>query len=269
MKKKTLWPIFDKFVMIAGPCAVESSEQLLDIAGKLDLIAGELDIRLVFKASYDKANRTNIKSFRSIGMENAIDALRSVKDKYGLLIDTDVHETKQVKKVAEIADIIQIPAFLCRQTDLLTAAAETGRIVNIKKGQFMAPEDMEYAVEKVRKTGNEKVFVTERGSSFGYHNLVVDMRSLVILKRFAPVVFDATHSVQLPGGRGDSSGGRREFVPALSRAAAAVGIDGLFLETHHAPDSALSDGPNMVPPEQVKQILATVKTIHELVNNTN
>ncbi len=263
---KTNWPIFDRFVLIAGPCVLESRKQALEIAGELHRIAGEFDIRPVFKASFDKANRSSIDSFRSIGTKESLDSLQEVKRKYGMLVVTDVHETTQVAEVAEVADIIQIPAFLCRQTDLILAAAETGRVVNIKKGQFMAPEDMRYAVEKVKSTGSDSVFITERGSSFGYHNLVVDMRGLVIMKKFAPVVFDATHSVQLPGGRGGESGGRREFVPALARAAAATGISGLFVETHPDPDKAPSDGPNMITPAALRDILSVVMPIHNMVN---
>ena len=264
---KLTWPLFDSFVLIAGPCAVESEDSVLEIADALKTIAYEIGVRLVFKASFDKANRSSHTSFRSIGFERSLKALEAVKSKYQLPVLTDVHETTHVAEVATVADILQIPAFLCRQTDLILAAAETGAVVNIKKGQFMAPEDMMYTVQKAQSTGNSKIFVTERGSSFGYHNLVVDMRGLATMREFAPVVFDATHSVQLPGGLGGSSGGKREFVPLLARAAAAAGIDGLFVETHPNPESALSDGPNMVPLSKLKNLVASVKAIHDLVQN--
>jgi 2-dehydro-3-deoxyphosphooctonate aldolase (KDO 8-P synthase) len=266
----SLWPLFgERLVVIAGPCAVESPDLVLEVAARLTTIAANNDLRLVFKASFDKANRSRMDTFRSIGLNESLEALQEVKNRFGLPVLTDIHETGHVKQVAEVADILQIPAFLCRQTDLIVAAAETDRIINIKKGQFLAPEDICHAVDKVTSAGNEKVFVTERGSSFGYHNLVVDMRSLVIMRQFAPVVFDATHSVQLPGSAGGSSGGKREFVPPLARAAAAVGIDGLFVETHPQPDSAMSDGANMIPLDHLEALLVNVKAIWNLQRSFN
>ena len=222
-------------VLIAGPCVIENQDLPLEIASKLKAITGELGIPFVFKASYDKANRTSDTSFRSIGFEAALDVLRNVRDQIGVPVLTDVHEVYQVEPVAEVVDVLQIPAFLCRQTDLLQAAGRTGKTVNVKRGQFMAPEDMHYAVKKVTNTGNQRVFLTERGVSFGYHNLVVDMRALPVMRQFAPVVFDITHSVQQPGGMNGKSGGNREFAPYLARAAAGAGVDGFFIETHPDP----------------------------------
>lgn len=245
----------DRLVLIAGPCAVESEDICYQVAEHLCEVCERLGVNYVFKASFDKANRTSGDSFRSIGFEKALGILQSVKTKYRVPVLTDIHETGQVEEVAEVADVLQIPAFLCRQTDLIWAAAETGKVVNIKKGQFMAPDDMQYAVAKVRQKGNQKVFLTERGTSFGYHNLVVDMRSLPIMRQFAPVVFDVTHSIQMPGGMGGSSGGQKEFAPYLARAAASVGVDGFFIETHPAPEKALSDGTNMVNLSEMKQLL--------------
>ena len=237
----------DGLVLFAGPCSIESREIVLRIAQELKEIAAGVGVSLVFKASFDKANRTSIHGYRGPGLSAGLDILREVKDTLGLPIVTDVHETHQVQEVAEVADVVQIPAFLCRQTDLLLAAGETGRVVKVKKGQFMAPQDMRHAVEKIRSTGNDRVILTERGTSFGYNNLTVDMRGLPIMRQYAPVVFDATHSVQLPGGMGDRSGGQSEYVVHLARAAAAVGVDGFFMETHFDPAIAKSDGPNMVP----------------------
>jgi 2-dehydro-3-deoxyphosphooctonate aldolase (KDO 8-P synthase) len=225
-------------------------------------LCSKLDLQYVFKASFDKANRSSGASFRGPGLDKGLKLLSKIKSQLNLPIVTDIHESCQAAAIAEVADIIQIPAFLCRQTDLLEACAATGRVVNIKKGQFMAPEDMKGAVEKVRSAGNDKVMLTERGSSFGYHNLVVDMRSLVTMRELGvPVVFDATHSVQLPGGLGNASGGRREFVMPLAKAAAAVGIDALFLEVHPDPDNAKSDGPNSVDFKMAEEILTAVKQI--------
>lgn len=234
-------------VLIAGPCVIENQDLPLEIAGRLKEIAKRFEIPFVFKASYDKANRTSDVSFRSIGFDAALEALRAVREQIGVPVLTDVHEVIQIKPVAEVVDVLQIPAFLCRQTDLLHAAAQSGKAVNIKRGQFMAPEDMQYAVHKVTNVENERVFLTERGASFGYHNLVVDMRALPTMRRFAPVVFDVTHSVQQPGGMAGKSGGNREFAPFLARAAAGAGVDGFFIETHPDPVNALSDGPNMIP----------------------
>jgi 2-dehydro-3-deoxyphosphooctonate aldolase (KDO 8-P synthase) len=248
----------DYSLIIAGPCVVESAEVVLETAYTLREITQRLGLPFVFKSSYDKANRTSHRSFRSIGFESALTILGRVREEVGVPVLTDVHETGQVSAVMEVADILQIPAFLCRQTDLIQTVAHSGRVVNIKKGQFMAPDDMRFAVEKVTDTGNQRVFLTERGSSFGYHNLVVDMRSLVIMRQFAPVVFDLTHSVQIPGGMSGRSGGQREFAPYLARAAAAVGVDGFFMETHPNPEKALSDGPNMVPLSDVEPLLESL-----------
>lgn len=249
-------------LIIAGPCVAESLDICRTIAEKAQEICQKLGFRYVFKASFDKANRTSIKSFRGSGMDEGLSILAAIKKEFACPVLTDVHESGQCAAAAEVADILQIPAFLCRQTDLLLAAGDTGRPVNIKKGQFLAPEDMSSAVMKVESTGNQRIMLTERGSCFGYHNLVVDMRSLVIMRNLGcPVVFDATHSVQTPGGQGTTSGGRREFVFPLVRAAAAIGIDALFLETHPNPDQALSDGPNSVNLAQLQTILSSLKDI--------
>lgn len=254
-------------VVMAGPCVAESLELCLEIAGEGVRVCGDLGLPYVFKASFDKANRTSIRSFRGPGLEKGLEILAAVKETYGCPVVTDVHEPWQCEKAAEVADILQIPAFLCRQTDLLVAAAKTGKIINVKKGQFVAPEDMKQVAEKIRESGNQRITLTERGTSFGYHNLVVDFRSLVIMRQLGyPVIFDATHSVQLPGGQGNCSGGNREYVPPLARAAAAVGIDGLFLETHPNPEKALSDGANSLPLEQLGALLAAVKEIRNAAN---
>ena len=255
----------DKLFVMAGPCMAESMEICMKTAKYLKELTHKLDVNFIFKSSFDKANRSSASTFRGLGLEDGVDILKAVKAELGLPIVTDVHEPHQAEAVAEIADIIQIPAFLCRQTDLLLAAGETGKTINIKKGQFMAPEDMKGAVQKVFSTGNKKVMLTERGTTFGYHNLVVDMRGLVIMKELGvPVIFDATHSVQLPGGQGGSSGGQREFVEPLALAAAAVGIDGLFMEVHPNPDKALSDGPNSLNFEMAEKTLKRVKRVYEL-----
>lgn len=251
------------FQLIAGPCVIESEEQLLSIAGQLKEITDELGIPFTFKASFDKANRTSIDSFRGPGLEEGLRILQAVKDQYGLPVCTDIHEAWQAEPVAQVADILQIPAFLCRQTDLLVAAAKTGKWVNIKKGQFLAPWDMKNCVEKVRSCGNDQVMLCERGSSFGYNTLVVDMTGLRIMKEFGvPVIFDATHSVQKPGGNGTSTGGNREYVEYLAKAAIAVGVDGLFMETHPDPDNARSDGPNMVPLCEMRELLIKLQKIY-------
>lgn len=232
---------------ILGPCIIESEELTLRTAFDLASIASSLKIPFVFKASYDKANRTSVKSFRGPGIKEGLRILKKVKDEFGVPILTDVHSEGEAIEAAEVADILQIPAFLCRQTDLIVTAAKTGRIVNIKKGQFMAPLDMNNSIKKALSTGNDRIFVTERGSSFGYNNLVVDFRSLPIMRGFGcPVVFDATHSVQSPGGMGECSGGDRSMARVLARAAAAVGVDGFFMEVHPDPDKALCDGPNSI-----------------------
>jgi len=243
--------------LIAGPCALESRDHAFEMAAALKEIAGKIGIGFVYKTSFDKANRTSAKSNRGIGLDGALPIFADIRERFGVPVLTDVHETAQCARLAEVADVLQIPAFLCRQTDLLVAAAATGRVVNIKKGQFLAPWDMANVVGKVTAAGNANVLVTERGASFGYNTLVSDMRALPILARTtgAPVIFDATHSVQQPGGQGTSSGGEREFVPVLARAAVAVGVAGVFIETHQDPDQAPSDGPNMIPLKQLDSLL--------------
>jgi len=249
-------------VLIAGPCVIESRDRCLELAGEIAAIARALDMPFIFKASYDKANRTSLQSFRGPGLEAGLQILSEVREKVGCAVLTDVHSPPEARLAAEVVDVVQIPAFLCRQTDLLIAAGETGKPVNIKKGQFMAPEDMRYAAEKVKSTGNPNVLLTERGTTFGYHNLVVDFRSLWVMQQTGcPVIFDATHSVQRPGGASGASGGDRAFVPLLARAAAAVGIDGLFLEVHQNPEQALSDGANMVPLHSLEFLLRAVLAI--------
>ena len=255
-----------KPLLIAGPCVIESEELCLMVAGEMKKIADRTGFNYIFKASFDKANRTSAGSFRGDGMEEGLKILQIVKDKTGVAILTDIHLPDQAQPVSEVADVLQIPAFLCRQTDLLIAAGKTGKTVNVKKGQFMAPEDMAYAVEKVASTGNNNTLLTERGSSFGYHNLVVDMRSLPIMRQFAPVIFDVTHSVQMPGGEQGKSGGRREFAPYLAKAAAAAGVDGFFIETHPDPSIALSDGPNMIPLSEMEKLLRSLFSIREASN---
>ena len=255
----------EPLLLLAGPCVAESLEVCCQVAEEAQAVCADLGINYVFKASFDKANRTSINGFRGPGMEAGLEMLSAVKQKYHVPIVTDVHEAHQCAPVAEVADILQIPAFLCRQTDLLLAAARTGRPVNVKKGQFLAPEDMASVVGKLKSTGNERILLTDRGTSFGYHNLVVDMRGLAIMRGLGcPVVFDATHSVQLPGGNGTSSGGNREFVAPLARAATAVGIDALFLEIHPNPAKALSDGANSLALKDLRALLGIVKTIHEI-----
>jgi 2-dehydro-3-deoxyphosphooctonate aldolase (KDO 8-P synthase) len=243
--------------LIAGPCQMESRAHALEMASALKEIASRLSIGLVYKTSFDKANRTSGKSARGLGLDQALPVFAEIRDTLGLPVLTDVHENEQCARAAEAVDVLQIPAFLCRQTDLLVAAAKTGRTINVKKGQFLAPWDMKNVVAKITGAGNPNVLVTERGASFGYNTLVSDMRSLPIMARDtgAPVIFDATHSVQQPGGQGTSSGGEREFVPVLSRAAVAVGVAGVFIETHQDPDKAPSDGPNMVPLKEMEALL--------------
>ncbi len=245
------------FALMAGPCAMESRDHALFMAAALHEITQKLGIGLVFKASFDKANRTSSKGRRGIGLSKAMDVFAEIKSKYGLPVVTDIHEREQCKPVAEVVDILQIPAFLCRQTDLLIAAAETGRVINVKKGQFLAPWDMKNVVSKITETGNHNVMVTERGASFGYNTLVTDFRGLPLMAQEtgAPVIFDATHSVQQPGGQGASSGGQREYVPVLARAAVAVGVAGLFIESHDNPSESFSDGPNMVPLDEMEALL--------------
>jgi 2-dehydro-3-deoxyphosphooctonate aldolase (KDO 8-P synthase) len=257
--------------LIAGPCALESRDHALETASALEEIAGRIGIGFVYKTSFDKANRTSAKSSRGIGLEDALPILADIRQTLGVPVLTDVHEPQQCARVAEAVDVLQIPAFLCRQTDLIVAAAATGRVINVKKGQFLAPWDMAHVVAKVTSAGNPNVLVTERGASFGYNTLVSDMRALPILARTtgAPVIFDATHSVQQPGGQGTSSGGEREFVPVLARAAVAVGVAGVFIETHQDPDSAPSDGPNMVPLKQMEGLLRRLVAFDKLAKNTS
>ncbi len=252
--------------LIAGPCALESRAHALEMAVALKEITQKLGIALVYKTSFDKANRTSAASARGIGLDAALPIFADLRAQTGLPILTDVHEAEQCARVAEVVDILQIPAFLCRQTDLLVAAARTGRPINVKKGQFLAPWDMSNVIAKITAAGNRDVLVTERGASFGYNTLVSDMRALPILRREtgAPVIFDATHSVQQPGGQGSSSGGEREFVPVLARAAVAVGVAGVFIETHQDPDRAPSDGPNMVPLREMEQLLRTLMAFDKL-----
>lgn len=254
----------DRLVIFAGPCAIETEDLTLQVAKDVKAMGERLDIDVVFKASYDKANRTSIGSYRSAGMDEGLRILQRVKDEFEMPVITDVHESGQIPTVAEVADVVQIPAFLCRQTDLLIAAGKSGRAVNIKRGQFMAARDMRFAVQKVQQSGNPNVFLTERGVTFGYHDLVVDMRSFPIMREFAPVVYDVTHSIQQPGAMDGSSGGARWLAAPLAQGAVAVGVDGLFLETHPDPDNALSDGPNMIPTGELEGVLAKLKAIWEL-----
>jgi 2-dehydro-3-deoxyphosphooctonate aldolase (KDO 8-P synthase) len=253
---------------ILGPCQMESRDHALDMAAAVDEITRAVGVRAVFKASFDKANRTSLTGPRGIGMAAAIAVFAEVKERFGMPVLTDVHEAAHCAPAAEVCDILQIPAFLCRQTDLLIAAAQTGRVINVKKGQFLAPWDMVNVLAKITGSGNSNVMLTERGASFGYNTLVSDMRSLPIMAQTgAPVIFDATHSVQQPGGMGASSGGQREFVPVLARAAVAVGVAGVFIETHDNPDQAPSDGPNMVPLSQLAALLARLRDIDALVKS--
>ena len=255
-------------VLLAGPCVIESEEQVLRIAEQIKEITEKLEIPYVFKSSYDKANRSSIDSYRGPGLERGLEILQRVKDKFDLPVLSDVHTSQQAKVAKDILDVMQVPAFLSRQTDLVTAIAETDTVVNVKKGQFLAPWDIDQVVEKIESTGNKKILLTERGASFGYNNLVVDMRSLPRMRETGyPVVFDATHSVQLPGGAGDSSDGDRELVPYLARAAAGAGIDVLFMEVHDRPEEALCDGPNMVRIENLEEILKQVKAIDEITRD--
>jgi len=254
--------------LIAGPCQMESRAHALEMASALKEIAGRVGMGLVYKSSFDKANRTSAKGARGIGLDASLPIFAEIKSKLRLPVLTDVHDAIQCTRVAEVVDVLQIPAFLCRQTDLLIAAAQTGRVVNVKKGQFLAPWDMKNVVEKITGAGNARVLVTERGVSFGYNTLVTDMRALPELaKTGAPVIFDATHSVQQPGGQGTSSGGQREFVPVLARAAVAVGVAGVFIETHQDPDHAPSDGPNMIPLKELEALLRTLVSFDKLAKS--
>ena len=257
--------------LIAGPCVIESESHALKMAEAISAITREMRVPYIFKASYDKANRTSLKSFRGPGVKEGARILRKIAETVHVPVLTDIHEPEHAEQVAEAVDVLQIPAFLCRQTDLLVAAAKTGRAINVKKGQFVAPWDMRHAVEKIRQSGNDRVFLTERGSSFGYNNLVVDMRSLAIMRKLAPVVFDATHSVQLPSagatdnGGSQQSGGQPEFIPVLSRAAVAVGVDGVFMEVHDNPSQAKSDGANALPLSRLKETLQQLLAVHRAV----
>lgn len=259
--------ILNQPFLIAGPCVLESLDTSMTVALELQTISQDLGLPIIFKSSYDKANRTSGESFRGPGLDQGLDWLAQIKSRTGLPIITDIHEPHQAAIVAQVADVLQIPAFLCRQTNLLLEAAQTGKIVNIKKGQFMAPWDMRGPVEKIRSAGFDRIWLTERGSMFGYNNLVVDFRSLILMKEFGcPIIFDATHSVQLPGGQGSSSGGQREFVPHLARAAVACGCQGIFMEIHPDPDQALCDGPNSWPLAKTRALLAELLAIWSITH---
>ena len=257
----------DSFTLIAGPCVIENKEHTIKMAELINQICDDLKINFIFKASFDKANRSNIKSNRGVSLKNALEIFNIVKEKFKCPIITDVHNEEQCLEIGKtnIIDVLQIPAFLCRQTDLLIAAGKTNKIINIKKGQFMSPTDMPNVIEKILSTDNKKIILTERGVSFGYHNLVSDFRSIEIMKGYGyPVIFDATHSVQEPGGLGNKSGGKREYIPALSKAAIAIGIAGLFVETHDDPDNAPSDGPNMLHISTLKELLKKLKDLDKV-----
>jgi len=263
---KTTFASDRPIAVFAGPCQMESRAHALEMASALKEIAGRLGVGLVYKTSFDKANRTSLKGRRGMGLDGALSVFAEIREKLSLPVVTDVHEAGQCARVAEVVDVLQIPAFLCRQTDLLVAAAKTGRVVKVKKGQFLAPWDMANVVAKITESGNSNVLVTERGSSFGYNTLVVDMRALPIMAGIGcPVIFDATHAVQQPGGQGTSSGGDRRYVPTLARAAVAVGVAGLFIETHQDPDRAPSDGPNMVPLREFEGLMAELMAIDRVV----
>ena len=254
------------FTLIAGPCQLENEKHALKISSELKKITNDLGINLIYKTSFDKANRTSLKGKRGMGLEKSLPIFDKIRKEVGLPVLTDVHTAEQCSIVADHVDVLQIPAFLCRQTDLLIAAAKTGKIINVKKGQFLAPWDMANVIKKIEDSGNKNILITERGASFGYNTLVSDMRSLPIMSKFGfPIVFDATHSVQQPGGMGEKSGGQREFVPYLARAAIAVGVGAIFMETHEDPDNAPSDGPNMVPLNEVKTLLKKLTEIDKLV----
>jgi 2-dehydro-3-deoxyphosphooctonate aldolase (KDO 8-P synthase) len=256
-------------LLIAGPCVIESEALVMDVAGKLQEITNKFKIPFVFKSSYDKANRSSHSSFRGMGVEHGLKILEKVKKELGVLVLTDVHEDSPIEEIASIVDVMQTPAFLCRQTNYIQRVAACGKPMNIKKGQFLAPWDMKHVAEKARATGNEQIMVCERGYSFGYNNLISDMRALVIMRdTLCPVIFDATHSVQLPGGLGTSSGGQREFIPALARAAVAVGIAGIFMETHPYPDKALSDGPNSWPLAKMESLLGMLLEIDSITKRS-
>jgi 2-dehydro-3-deoxyphosphooctonate aldolase (KDO 8-P synthase) len=259
-----------RLTIIAGPCVIESTEHALMMARECHKRAQDAGLDFVYKSSFDKANRSSVKSFRGAGLEAGLDVLRRVKEEIGVPVVTDIHDVSQVEPVAEVADILQIPAFLCRQTDLITAAAQSGRAVNVKKGQFLAPQDARNIVEKARAAGCRKLLLTERGVSFGYNNLVVDMRSFPIMRSMGvPVVFDVTHSLQLPGGLGHATGGLSEYIEPLARAGVACGVDSVFMEVHDRPEVAPSDGPNMLPLARLGALLVMLREIHELVNRSD
>jgi 2-dehydro-3-deoxyphosphooctonate aldolase (KDO 8-P synthase) len=254
-------------ILISGPCVIENYETTREIAASLKEITAGLEIPLIFKASYDKANRTSVNSFRGPGLVDGLNILAEIKKEFDVPILSDVHRISEIEAAARVLDIIQIPAFLCRQTDVITAVAQTGKPVNIKKGQFLAPWDISNVVEKITSTGNRRILITERGTMFGYNNMVVDFRGFMIMRRTGyPVIFDATHSVQLPGGAGTSSGGQRDFAPMLARAAVAAGVDGIFMEVHKDPDQALCDGPNSLKLDTIYDLLAQLKSIHRTIN---
>ncbi|MDC1096354.1 3-deoxy-8-phosphooctulonate synthase [Pelagibacteraceae bacterium] len=257
-----------QFTLIAGPCQMENESHAIQISTELKKITTELKINLIYKSSFDKANRTSLKGLRGLGLEKSLSIFDKIRKVVGIPVLTDVHTIEQCVAVANHVDVIQIPAFLCRQTDLLIAAAKTGKIINVKKGQFLAPWDMKNVIQKIEDSGNKNILITERGASFGYNTLVSDLRSIPIMSKYGfPIVFDATHSVQQPGGMGDKSGGQREFVPHLARAAVAVGVGAVFIETHEDPDNAPSDGPNMVPLNEIKSLLQKLIEIDKLIKN--
>ena len=254
------------FTLIAGPCQLESEEHAINISTELKKITSQLGVNFIYKTSFDKANRTSLKGKRGLGLDKSLPIFDKIKKEVGVPVLTDVHTAEQCSTVANHVDVLQIPAFLCRQTDLLIAAAKTGKIINVKKGQFLAPWDMSNVIKKIEESGNKNILITERGASFGYNTLVSDMRSLPIMTKFGfPIVFDATHSVQQPGGMGEKSGGQREFVPHLARAAIAVGVGAIFIETHEDPDNAPSDGPNMVPLNEIKPLLKKLTEIDKII----
>lgn len=259
----------DQLVLIAGPCVIETLESTMAAAAFLKDLTDELQIPFIFKTSYDKANRTSLSSYRGPGLSKGLDIISTIKDKLGVRVLSDVHRFSEIAPAAQVLDVLQIPAFLCRQTDFIVAVSEAGKPVNIKKGQFLAPWDVKHVLEKVLSTGNREVILTERGTTFGYNNLVVDLRSLSVMRGFGwPVVFDATHSVQLPGGAGDASGGEREFVPMMARAATAAGVDGIFVEAYEDPDRALCDGPNALRLESLKPLLEQLKAIRRAISSS-
>ena len=256
------------FTLIAGPCQLESEEHALKISSELKKITKEIGINFIYKTSFDKANRTSLKGKRGLGLEKSLPIFDKIRKDINVPVLTDIHSVEQCALVASHVDVLQIPAFLCRQTDLLVAAAKTGKIINVKKGQFLAPWDVENVIKKIKDSGNNNILITERGASFGYNTLVSDMRAIPIMSKFGfPIVFDATHSVQQPGGMGDKSGGQREFVPTLARAAIAVGVGAVFIETHESPDDAPSDGPNMVPLNEIKALLKKLIEIDKIIKN--